>query len=171
MNTAKIYQSILKIVEIYKVKLIDSSEKKFSKTPPEGGWSYSEVYSHIFDASLLSLIAINNCIKENGEVKPTHFMVKIILLFGSFPPNRKYKVPKRLLERVKKINLMAAQQLITDFELQLTKALPKIDGANPKIKTKHPKLGYLNAKQWLRFIEIHLNHHVKQLNRIENSLS
>jgi glycosyltransferase involved in cell wall biosynthesis len=29
--------------------------------------------------------------------------------------------------------------------------------------------GYLNAKQWLRFIEIHLNHHLKQLNRIENS--
>ena len=171
MNTAKVYQSITKIVEAYKVKLSDRTEEDFITTPPQGGWSYSEVYSHIFDASLLSLIALNNCIKGEGDVKPTHFAVKMILFFGSFPPNKKYKVPNRLLERVKKINLMAAHQFITDFELQLVKTLPNIDGANPKIKTKHPRLGYLNAKQWLMFIEIHLNHHLKQLNRIENSLS
>lgn len=171
MNTTKVYQSITKLVGAYKAKLVDRTEEDFTNTPPQGGWGYSEVYSHIFDASLLSLIALNNCIKENGEVKPTHFAVKMILFFGSFPPNKKYKVPTRLLERVKKINLMAAHQFITDFELQLIKTLPNIDGANPKIKTKHPRLGYLNAKQWLRFIEIHLNHHLKQLNRIENSLS
>lgn len=171
MNTNKVYQTITKIVAGYKAKLATKSEEEFSLTPPIGGWSYSEVYSHIFDASLLSLIALNNCIKGEGENKPTHFVVKIILFFGSFPPNKKYKVPTRLMERVKKINLMAAQQFITDFELQMVKILPQIDSANPKIKTKHPRLGYLNAKQWLRFIEIHLDHHLKQLNRIENSLS
>jgi hypothetical protein len=171
MNTARVYQSITKIVNAYKVKLANQSEDNFTLTPPIGGWSYSEVYSHIFDASLLSLMAMSNCIKGEGEVKSTHFAVKMILFFGSFPPNKKYIVPKRLAERVKKINLMAAKQFITDFELQLLQALPLIKNADPKIKTKHPRLGYLNAKQWLRFIEIHLNHHLKQLNRIENSLS
>jgi hypothetical protein len=56
-------------------------------------------------------------------------------------------------------------------EEELAKTLPLIAHANSKIKTKHPRLGYLNAKQWLRFIEIHLHHHLKQLNRIENSLA
>ena len=171
MNTNKVYQSITKIVEVYKTKLANQSEEVFTLTPPIKGWSYSEVYSHIFDASLLSLIALNSCIKEEGENKPTHFAVKVILFFGSFPPNKKYKVPSRLIDRVKKINLMAAQQLITDFEIQIARVFPQIETANTKIKTKHPRLGYLNAKQWLRFIEIHLNHHLKQLNRIENSLS
>jgi len=27
----------------------------------------------------------------------------------------------------------------------------------------------MNARQWLRFIEIHLKHHIKQLKRIEKS--
>lgn len=171
MNTKKVNESIRKIVESYKVKLANKSEEEFTLTPSIGGWSYSEVYSHIFDSSLLSLIALNNCIKGEGENQPTHFAVKIILFFGSFPPNKKYKVPTRLIERVKKINLMAAQQFITDFELQMMKVLPLIDNADLKMKTKHPRLGYLNAKQWLRFIEIHLNHHLKQLNRIENSLT
>lgn len=169
MNTSKVYQSIIKVVNGYKAQLTTKGEESFVLTPPIGGWSYSEVYSHIFDASLLSLIALNNCLKGEGEIKPTHFATKMILFFGSLPPGKKYKVPKRLAERVKKINLLAAQQFITDFELQLLKLYPLINEANVKIKTKHPRLGYLNAKQWLRFIEIHLNHHFKQLKRIENS--
>lgn len=171
MNSAKIYKSISKTVNAYKVKLATKDEAIFTLTPPIGGWSYSEVYSHIFDASLLSLIALNNCIKGEGVNKTTHFAVKLILFFGSFPPVKKYKVPKTLVLRVKKINLMAARQFITDFELQLVKVMPQIANADPKIKNKHPRLGYLNAQQWLRFIEIHLKHHLKQLVRIENSLT
>ncbi|MBB2145961.1 hypothetical protein GM921_10715 [Pedobacter sp. LMG 31464] len=169
MNTGKVYQSITKLVAAYKAKLVNMAEEDFVLTPPIGGWSYSEVYSHIFDSSLLSLVALNNSAKGDGEIKPTHFAVKMILFFGSLPPGKKYNVPKRLAERVKKINLMAAQQFIIDFELQLAKIYPLTDKANPKIKTKHPRLGYLNAKQWLKFIEIHLNHHFKQLGRIEKS--
>jgi len=169
MSIAKVYQSIIKIVAAYRGKLAAINETDFTITSPIGGWSYSEVYSHIFDASLLSLIALNNCIKGEGEQKSTHIVVKIILLFGALPPGKKYKVPKILVQRVKKINSMAAQQFMVDFELQLAKIYPQIENSNLKIKTKHPRLGYLNAKQWLRFIEIHLNHHLKQLKRIENS--
>jgi len=169
MNTSKIYQSISKIVAAYKDQLTKVNDDSFIIVPPIGGWSKSEVYSHIFDASLLSLIAMHNCIKGDGESKSTHFAVKMILLFGMLPPGKKYKVPKRLAERVKKINLFAAQQFMTDFELQLAKLFPLIKNADPKVKTKHPRLGYLNAEQWLRFIEIHLSHHLKQLKRIEKS--
>jgi len=169
MGTNKVHQSITKIVNAYKVQLATKGEEDFMQTPPINGWSYSEVYAHIFDASLLSLIALQNCIKGEGEIRPTHFVVRIILFFGAFLPGKKYKVPKRLIDRVKKINLLTAKQFITDFELQLTKIYPLIKNASPKTKTKHPRLGYLNAQQWLRFIEIHLNHHLKQLKRIENS--
>jgi hypothetical protein len=167
MNTSRVYKSITKIVNAYKAKLATKSEDDLVLTPANGGWSYSEVYSHIFDSSLLSLMALNNCIKGDGEKKSAHFATIMILFFGALPPGKKYKVPKRLAERVKKINLMAAEQFITDFELQLLQILPQIKKADPKIRTKHPRLGYLNAGQWLRFIEIHLNHHLKQLIRIE----
>lgn len=169
MNTGKVYQSITQLVAAYKAKLTNMDEEDFTRIPPIGGWSYSEVYSHIFDSSLLSLLALNNCAKGEGEIKPTHFVVKMILLFGSLPLGKRYKVPKRLAERVKKINLMAAEQFIVDFELQLAKIYPLTEKADPKIKSKHPRLGYLNAKQWLKFIEIHLNHHLNQLGRIEKS--
>lgn len=171
MNSTKVYKSIIKIVAAYQAKLTTIGEEEFTLTPPIGGWSYSEVYSHIFDASLLSLMALNNCINGEGEIKPTAFGAKVVLFFGALPPGKKYKVPTKLAERVKKISPMAAQQFITDFEMQLAKVYPQINAANQKIKTKHPRLGYLNAKQWLRFIEVHLNHHLKQLKRISNSFN
>lgn len=169
MVVEKVYQSILKKVAAYQQMLNKFGPADFQLTPPIGGWSYSEVYCHIFDSSLLSLMAMNNCVRGDRKEKSTHFLVKAILFFGSFPPGRKYNVPSKIAGRVKKIGLSAAQQFITDFELQLAQAYPKVKNADLKVKTKHPVIGYLNAKQWLRFIEIHLNHHLKQLKRIENS--
>lgn len=171
MSTKKVYQSIKNIVQEYEHKLSEQSESRFQETPPINGWSYSEVYSHIFDASLLSLIALQNCIDGKGEQKPTHWAVKLVLFFGKFPPGKKYKVPKRLEGRVRKIDLTTAGQFISDFEAQLEKVYPQMGKANPKVKTAHPRLGYLNGEQWLRFIEIHLKHHLAQLKRIELSFS
>ena len=169
MNTNKVLQSIANIVDAYKVKLPSIAEEEFMRTPPIGGWSYSEVYSHIFDASLLSLLALQKCLNGEGSAEKTHFAAKVILFFGMLPPGKRYKVPKKLMDRVKKINRDAAQQNIADFELQLAKAVSQIEKANPTLKVAHPRLGFLNAKQWLRFIEVHLNHHLKQLARIEKS--
>ncbi|MDQ7950171.1 MAG: DinB family protein, partial [Cellulomonas sp.] len=131
-------------------------EAHFVHSPPIGGWSISEVYAHIFDSSLLSLMAIARIIKGDGELQPTHWAVRLILFFGSLPPGKKYEAPARLKERVKKINKMAAQQLLTDFELQLAKIYPLLEKPVSGLKVKHPRLGYLDAKQWFRFIEIHL---------------
>lgn len=169
MKIEKIYQSVLKTADAYRQKLEKFDSKSFQTEPPIGGWSYSEVYSHIFDSSLLSLMALNNCINGEGKDKPTIFPVKLILFLGSLPPGRKYKAPSKIAIRVKKISIAAAQQFIADFELQVAQTYPRLKTANPKMKVKHPVMGYLNANQWLRFIEIHLNHHYKQLKRIENS--
>lgn len=169
MNAAKIMVSLHHIVDAYKAKLSSYPDEIFQLTPPIKGWSYSEVYSHIFDSSLLSLIALENSANGKGEDMPTHFVVKLILLLGSLPPAKKYKVPKRLVERVKKISKPEAMDFILEFEKTLADNYPLVASANENCKTKHPRLGYLNAKQWLRFIEIHLKHHLKQLIRIEKS--
>jgi hypothetical protein len=166
MNTEKTYQSIIKIVSNYSAQLAMVDEHIFQAKPPIGGWSLSEVYSHIFDSSLLSLMAIEKCTQGLGEQKKTLFVAKLLLLIGRFPLA---KAPSKIADRVKKITPIDAQQLITDFELQLSKNYSSISKAEATHKIKHPRLGYLNAKQWLRFIEIHLNHHLHQLHRINKS--
>ncbi|MEJ5994174.1 DinB family protein [Pedobacter sp. Du54] len=169
MSTGKVLHSIGKTVDAYERILASVGDDVFTATPSNGGWSYSEVYSHIFDSSLLSLQAVQKCIDGGGANEKTTFGAKAILFFGMLPPGKRYKVPKRLAERVKKIDFATAEQFIDDFGLQLAKITPQLGKSNPSIKVAHPRLGFLNARQWLRFIEIHLNHHLKQLKRIENS--
>lgn len=170
MSNSSVFSSIQTICSTYKDKLEHLPDAQFQTTPPIGGWSYSEVYDHIFDVSLLSLIPMEEAINGNGEKKETAFIVKLILFFGMFPPAKKFKVPKRFESRVKKINKTEARAWIDKFLQQLVIDYATIEKADPAIKTLHPRLGYLNANQWLRVIEIHLNHHLKQLKRIEKSL-
>jgi hypothetical protein len=168
MNVTKIFNSLNTIAEQYRTKLMQIEDQQFQKTPPIGGWSYSEVYAHIWDASLLSLEPVKNSIKGIGKEEKTKLIPKLILFFGRLPPG-KFKVPKTLESRVRKISKEEAEDFINRFLEELVADYSRINKASLKLKNPHPRLGYFNATQWLRFIEIHLKHHFKQLQRIEKS--
>lgn len=169
MSPENLRISLQKIAANYLSKLETIPDHEFQRAPFNGGWSYSQVYSHIWDASLLSMQALENTYTGKGKIKPTAFLVKVILFYGAFPPAAKYKVPKELESRVTSISKDQSRDLIANFLLELNKAMPQISNADLYLKTLHPRLGYLNAHQWLRFIEIHLKHHFKQIKRIEKT--
>lgn len=169
MRNSSVFSLLKDISAKYHDFLREVPDDQFQLTPPIGGWSYSEVYSHIFDISILTLKEVEHCIKGEGKIKPTAFIVKVILFFGSFPPNAKYKVPKALVGRERKIKKEAAAAFIQKFLEELDIVYSQLHLADPALKTLHPRLGYLNASQWFRFMEIHLKHHLKQLKRIEKS--
>lgn len=165
-------QGILASLQFYKEFLKTVNDGLFLKTPKQGVWSYAEVYAHILSTSFLSVIAIEKCLNKTADVKTrkTDWRVRLILFFGRFPPG-KYKVPPILEPSVKKISKEeAANELV-----RLTKKVEGIDRNyskfNPDYKVKHPRLGYLHAKSWLRFILVHSNHHRKQLTRIKTMLT
>ena len=115
MSTASLFRSIHQVTAAYQHKLEKVNETRFQLSPPTGGWSYSEVYSHIFDLSILSLQQLDKCLAGKGEAKKTPFITKLILFFGRFPPVIKLKVPKSLESRVKKISKEEAERLIAEF--------------------------------------------------------
>jgi hypothetical protein len=170
MSIAELKTSILNSVNEYSNFIINVSEEDFQKNPEGGGWSYSEVYSHLFQSNLGSLIAAEKCINGTGERsrKRANWVVRAILFFGYLPPG-KIKAPARIAAMVSKIDKEQARNLIVRFKSRLTDICPRIEKASPDIKIKHPRLGLLNAKQWFRFIEIHTRHHQKQLERIKKN--
>jgi hypothetical protein len=167
MNTAGVFSSIKITTDAYRKRLEDVQPAKFELSPPDGGWSYAEVYAHIFDLSILSLEAIDRCLSDEARQRKTPFITRAILFFGAFPPTMKFKVPKQFESRVRKISIAEAIELMDEFEQKLLPYTNKLNAAVATQKAAHPKLGYLNAAQWLRFIEIHLKHHLKQLQRID----
>ncbi|MFM6976639.1 MAG: DinB family protein [Sphingobacteriaceae bacterium] len=172
MSLKSIHTGIERSVARYAARLGQITPESFQTQPASGAWCYAEVYSHIFTANLVSLIALENCIKGIAEENSqrTHPAVWLILFLGKFPPG-KIKAPERIAAMVQKIHPAEAEKLIIQFNDKLNELVPLVAAASPTQKAKHPRLGLLNARQWLRFIQIHTRHHEKQLYRIEKQLS
>lgn len=172
MSIASDKKRILAALTFYEDFLRNVSEERFLETPPNGGWSFSEVYSHITGANYLSIIAIEKCLNRTSDIKTRkpHWKVRLILFLGKFPPG-KIKAPAQVESAVKKISKEEASNLLVRMRKKLDTILPDFKKFDTNYKFKHPVLGYLDAKSWLKFILIHSQHHQKQIKRISKSLA
>lgn len=93
-------------------------------------------------------------------------LAQFIFLVGSFP--LKFKAPEKIAAMVNNIGKEEARNLIIKVKAKLDHMAPVVAKSSTFSKIKHPRLGLLNARYWLKFIDIHTRHHLKQLNRIEN---
>lgn len=173
MSIAQEYKLLNQALDNYRAQLDAIPDDKFDVTPPRGGWSYAEVYSHIMQATLLSFIAIDRCTTGNKPTKDgINFWGRYVMLFHRFPPVR-VKVPDKVSTKmpVTKISKEEAKNLIIKCRKRIEEAFPAIHNVPLKNRSKHPRLGMLNAAEWLKFIRIHLQHHLKQLKRISTNFT
>lgn len=174
MNINRERKTIDEALDNYRAQLDTIPDDVFTETPPDGGWSYAEVYSHIMQATLASLVALERCTQRVGDAntKGINLTGRFVLLFERFPPV-KIKVPRKVDEKfpATKISKEEARNLIVKCRTRINDMMLHIKEAAPGARTKHPRLGMLNAGQWLKFTRIHLEHHLKQLDRIRKKTS
>ncbi|MBW4888595.1 DinB family protein [Mucilaginibacter sp. HMF5004] len=168
MSIAADKKNIENTLLVYRQKLDQIPDDQFNVTPPGGGWSYAEVYSHIMQATVASFIAVEKCSNGTGktDTKRINWLAWLVLVAGVFP-GTKFKAPASIAGMVADISKEDARNLIIKVKKRLDEVIPNISGSSAFCKLKHPRFGMLNAKQWLRFTGIHLTHHIKQLKRIE----
>jgi hypothetical protein len=53
---------------------------------------------------------------------------------------------------------------------KLISLIKRVEHCGSTGKTKHPGLGYFDAREWLGFAEMHMRHHIRQKERIEQCL-
>ena len=170
MSILKERKNINAILDNYRNHLDTIPDELFDATPPAGGWSYAEVYSHIMQSTLASTIAMERC--THGTAKPTNkklnFWGWFVMLAGRFPPV-KLKVPPKVEAKLPtlKISKEEARNFIIKCRKRMDEMIPLTDTEVAIRRVKHPRLGMLSAAQWYKFIRIHLAHHLKQLDRIK----
>lgn len=171
MNTAELIASLKETIEEYQHRLDHYSDQVFTTKPSPDSWSMAEVYSHVLGANLRGLKAVEYCVK--GKAEPTavglNELGQKLFDIGSFPPG-KYDAPDALKAVVENIHKEEAKALVAK-NLQRIFEIQGVDEANPDYKIEHPRLGFLTAPQWVKFVLIHSNHHLEQLNRIERGFS
>ncbi len=165
------YQKLLKVLNQFNDWLSNLNEEEFQKKPNSETWSYAQVYAHIMMANRLSLKGMQRSSQNNGTetMETLPFKAKLILFFARFPKGR--KVPKSVEERTPEIKtLIEAKEIVARVIEEVKEIYKTNQNWSGTMKMKHPVLGYMNNKEWLRFIYIHTIHHYKQLIRIKKLL-
>jgi hypothetical protein len=172
MKIAKERLAIDAVLDNYRSQLDTIPDDLFDITPPGGGWSFAEVYSHILQATIGSTVAAERC--ANGTCEPTKkgltFIGRLSLLFGYLPkvktpPVETAKIP------VNKLTKEEARNLLVKCRNRIDTITPRVKQSSPVSRYKHSRLGFMNAAQWYKFILVHLTHHLKQIDRIKNKFS
>lgn len=170
MNIAAEKKAFDILLDEYRRRLDLIPDERFTETPPIGGWSYAEVYNHILQADLGSSIAMQKCMQGNTKPvnKKPNLMGRLVLLFGLMP---RVQAPPAVAAAIpaRKINKEEARNLIVKCRKRITDLMPLLEEYSPACTIPHPRLGNLNAAQWLKFIRIHTAHHLKQLKRIDKA--
>lgn len=163
-------RAIEAILDDYRGRIDTIPDHQFEMTPPGGGWSYAEVYSHILQANISSALAIEKCSMNTcmPTTKGRSIIGLFVLTFNRFPPVR-VKVPGEIAAKnpAKKISKEEARNLLIRCRKKINDVIGLVHDSSPHRRVKHPRMGMLNAGQWLKFILIHSKHHIKQLDRIE----
>ena len=151
MNVLKERQAIDAALDDYRAQLDTIPDELFTETPPGGGWSYAEVYSHLLKATLGSSISLERC--AHGNCEPTSkgptFLGRFVLFTGRFPPV-KVKVPAEISAKMpaEKISKEEAKNLIIKCRKRIDDTCGLIKNSRPDSRNKHSRLGMLNAQQW-----------------------
>jgi len=162
--------SIKDALSSYLAWLKEVDEDEFVKSPTSGGWSYSEVFCHVIQVNVRSILAVERCIyaKSGHRTSGPNLIARLILYMGKFPPV-KIKAHPKVLSIVKTVTKEEARNDMLVFCNKLQDLLPKLMKVPVHQRTRHARLGMLNCGEWLKFIDIHTRHHLKQLERIRKS--
>ncbi|MCO4293091.1 DinB family protein [Solitalea sp. MAHUQ-68] len=173
MNVTQLLNDLQLALEEYLSRLDHYSDQVFMLQPEVDSWSMAQVYSHVLGTCLMQHKALEICMQGQGltDTPGLNEMGEKLFALGHFPPG-KYQAPEIVKSRVQNIHKEDAKALAAKL-LSRIKAIQSAEvlTADENQRLEHPRLGFLNATQWIHFMLIHSNHHLQQLDRIERKFS
>lgn len=169
----KIYKAIITNSKYWISELDYYGKNQFKEKIKGEGWTMGQVYDHIvYGTYNFHLKHINDCVlringSEQGKKK---FSATLIFLLGSFPPFRIKGKPASEYVPAQPENPDKFKDEFYKFLKVVHRASKEAGEAKLDYKTPHPNLGMLNAMEWLKLMEMHLRHHIRQKMRMDKSL-
>jgi DinB family protein len=158
------------VIDIWIKELECYNFAQICSKPSPNSWSVGQLLMHLIIETNFYLKQIRICIATNENVdKEATINGKNILLRNSFPneiiegPPSNSLVPQPINKEKLFDSLMNLKDSFNQVNLKILKS--SFHG-----KTQHPGLGYFNAKEWFQFSEMHLRHHLRQKERIDQFL-
>lgn len=176
MDMQRVFQKFEKTSGAWREVLSRRTDECFSKQRAHGQWTLGQACDHVTSVSLKFLEGAEALARGEGKEGRAALLPKFMIdVIGSLPPGR-FKVPPNLPAEFAKfatpgpLTKEQATARFLEVERRHRELLDPVAAASPKICSKHPAAGWLNAGQWYKLSEMHMRHHLRQLRRIEKDL-
>lgn len=171
MTTTELKNNFEQTVMFWQNALENYTEEDLSAKENETSWSLGQVYEHLTSMSkrILALAERLNHGDDNSHEEKTANGI------NTFKENslgvKKIHSPANATSPPKQTENKAelAKDLVY-LKQRFSELCDATNNSMHKGKHNHPILGFLNAKEWLQFIEMHFRHHVHQKERIDEFL-
>ena len=141
------------------------------KPDPES-WSLGQVYKHLIHETGYYMEQIETCMKNNenssGEMTEE---AKAMFRNNEFPDER---ITGDVQSAAKVTQPSGITEILNEMQsliIKMNELWNDILRSRSSGKTRHPGLGYFNAREWFRFAGMHLRHHLRQKRRIDDFLN
>lgn len=149
--------------------LDDYSLEMVCRPTSAAAWSLGQVYRHIIDDTGWYVEQVETALvsREHHDQEMTEEGRQI--LANGFPDIR-IAGPATNTFIPQPESLDQLRQGLLSIQQSVAKLCRNGDFAAATGKTKHPGLGYFTAAEWLRFAVVHMQHHLRQKERIDGQL-
>lgn len=139
--------------------------------PAEKSWSAGQVYMHLLNETEYYIEQIKECVGNNNNAQELMKEAGMKMFLANEFPDEIIKgdpgATGEIMQPENKRDLMMQMQ---ELKLKMNELWSNVQIDDHYGKTRHPGLGYFTAKEWFQFAEMHLRHHLRQKQRIDDYL-
>jgi hypothetical protein len=157
-------------IQIWIDAVNDYTLAKLQRPPRPGSWSLGQVYMHILDDTewFVGQMAAAQATRENREME-MHEDAKRMFGDNAFPDAQiQGPATNTLIPQPESKEELSRR--LTAIKTEVNRLFSGFDVTRGVGKTAHPGLRFFNTGEWLQFAEMHMRHHLRQKQRIDEQL-
>jgi hypothetical protein len=147
------------------------NEDLLNQKPGPDEWSLGELYIHLIEETNYYFSQVDACIISNENTAEQITEDAETIFANNALPDIKIRGNNKLSTNLPPpVPIEDIRRKLHQLKDQLSSLAISIHISNCAGRTRHPRLGYFSATQWLQFADIHMRHHLRQKARIEAAL-
>lgn len=140
------------------------------KQPEAGSWSMGQLYVHLVQSSRFFLDQVKTCTSNNDNADRQHAPAAIAIFTRNELPDMRIEGPPSNNTTPQPTDKERLVRSLISLRDEFEAVRINTADSSFKGKTLHPGLLYFDAAEWLKFTDIHLRHHLRQKQRIDEFL-
>jgi len=150
--------------------LSDYTIAQLHQSPAPGSWSLGQVYTHIIDDTRYQVAQMKAALStQENAAEEMHPDAKKMFVHNQFP-GILIQGPATNQVILQPTNKQAIMQALVQIKNEVNDAWQDMDPSLAIGKSLHPGLLFFSGVEWLQFMEMHMRHHFRQKQRIDDVL-